>query len=1141
MKIRVKGLGVTEQGQAKTPNIFDRIFFLTLANFFSTLHKKIRFRPAISKRSLRSLVSVGFLSLSLAFLSQLALPSDAQATDRCFCHYECDENDEDLEDRWFRIRTSSSSSIALHNSHVTAGTDYTFGDAPGSPSGVFCTTGERDAFDCTSLSNIPDNIDPDNDGVPTNCDNCPQVPNRDQEDGDDDGIGDACDPPDCGNEFCEEGEECEITDEGNPIRCEDLEGGLAILNEENGSEIECDPETCEIDECGNNVEDRGEECDDGNNNNMDHCNNDCRKQYCGDGIQQDFLGEECDLGDAEHGGGNGDGKACSSDCHNQFCGDGKVDPGERCDDGPNGSLNCTPDCTLRFCGNDMVDPLEQCDDGRNCANGRECDSDSDCTEIGDGKCLPRSGDGCNAHCWREECGDGIINVFEKWDHALQEWKIVHEECDDGKRCTGGQNEGKLCSDSGDCYGYACQPVSGDGCNRWCQEEFCGDDYVNDNPNFPGRNPNEQCDDGNIYPTDGCDPDCHEEFCGDGIVNDGHWVYIVDLWKIVDKEECDDANWYDEDGCDHCVREFCGDGIKQEGLNEECDNGADNGTTGNSCDNWCQNRNCGNGIVEADLGEVCDPGDSNGDGEADGNDFCTKDCEFTTCGDMIVQEDRGEECDDTDLSQAEAVDLPGDGCFRCNLEFCGDGIVNSDPDTKFGDNGDEECDDGLPTDQCNDGCCECRTEFCGDGTVNNIIEECDDMNNESGDGCSAHCWDEFCGDGIVNDMPQQMAQTGPYNVEECDEGPVGNIFCTDDCKVKFCGDGMVTPELGEDCDPEHSDWKNNPACNDHCIIEFCGDGITQGRPELGIRDSLGDPVDGQSGKVEQCDDGNNTSGDGCTEFCQREKCGDGVVQPNLMEECDPNSPPCNHEAAQSNEVCVDPEMCTPTCMIARCGDGVVNKSLTDEGGNPVLEACDDGNHFDGDGCASDCSVMEFCGDGVINNNKTPTFDPQNPHAPHALEQCDGGENCTPTCRLKSCGDGVVQPPEQCDDGDGPGDGCNNCFNEFCGDGAVNNITEDCELDNPCCDKTCHFVDAGEGVGCGDGGSCIAGGVCQPFVAPAGPGVVLQGADTGFTGCSQNPRGPHQSREAWVWALALFLTWALRVRPLRRLGKNNPRIR
>jgi cysteine-rich repeat protein len=40
-------------------------------------------------------------------------------------------------------------------------------------------------------------------------------------------------------------------------------------------------------------------------------------------------------------------------------------------------------------------------------------------------------------------------------------------------------------------------------------------------------------------------------------------------------------------------------------------------------------------------------------------------------------------------------------------------------------------------------------------------------------------------------------------------------------------------------------------------------------------------------LEQCDDGNNVSGDGCRNDCTRESCGDGTLDPG--EECDDGDP------------------------------------------------------------------------------------------------------------------------------------------------------------------------------------------------------------------------------------------------------------
>ena len=94
----------------------------------------------------------------------------------------------------------------------------------------------------------------------------------------------------------------------------------------------------------------------------------------------------------------------------------------------------------------------------------------------------------------------------------------------------------------------------------------------------------------------------------------------------------------------------------------------------------------------------------------------------------------------------------------------------------------------------------------------------------------------------------------------------------------------------------------------------------------------DPVcgDGQREGTEECDDGNNASGDGCTNTCVLEPyCGDGVV--DVAEECDDG----NNAAGDS---------CSAACAIEPfCGDGTVDPG----------EQCDDGDRDPSDGCSATC--------------------------------------------------------------------------------------------------------------------------------------------------------------------------------------------
>ena len=169
--------------------------------------------------------------------------------------------------------------------------------------------------------------------------------------------------------------------------------------------------------------------------------------------------------------------------------------------------------------------------------------------------------------------------------------------------------------------------------------------------------------------------------------------------------------------------------------------------------------------------------------------------------------------------------------------------------------------------------------------------------------------------------------------------------------------------------------------------------------------------------EQCDDGNTANGDGCSALCTIEipnpVCGNNIVEP--------------------------PETCDDGNTIN--GDGCSSVCRTEGGGpvcgNGILEAgeqCDDGNQVSGDGCNAFCQREPFCGNGI----------------PETGEQCDdgnaiNGDGCSTQCQLDGgstcfrlwttvfcadgvfacvvCGNNMVEPPEQCDDGNlMSGDGC-----------------------------------------------------------------------------------------------------------------------
>ena len=273
--------------------------------------------------------------------------------------------------------------------------------------------------------------------------------------------------------------------------------------------------------------------------------------------------------------------------------------------------------------------------------------------------------------------------------------------------------------------------------------------------------------------------------------------------------------------------------------------------------------------------------------------------------------------------------------------------------------------------------------------------------------------------------------------------------------------MLQVGLGEECDDGNT--SSGDGCSATCVGEFCGDGTVQS--------ALG----------EECDDGNNASGDGCSGTCTLESiCGNGVLESG--EACDDGN--------------TDPgDGCNATCQEEYCGDGIVQAGIG--------ETCDDGNTSSGDGCNSSCQD-EYCGDGITQSNLG--------------EECDDGDNdsgdgCNASCQNEYCGDGIVQSGlgEQCDDGGTqPNDGCNpSCQNEYCGDGVTQTaLGEECDDgDNSSgdgCNASCQeeycgdgIVQSGLGEECDDGNNNSGDGCSSNCQSECDPTLNLALSATAYT--------------------------------------------
>jgi fibro-slime domain-containing protein len=566
------------------------------------------------------------------------------------------------------------------------------------------------------------------------------------------------------------------------------------------------------------------------------------------------------------GGENSMGEGGSGEPVDYVCGNQLLEPGEFCDDGnTNDGDGCSADCSAVDPDYDCSEVGQPCDLVVICGNGI-LEGDELCDDLN-----TMAGDGCAADCSAEEPGFVCIRPGTPC--------VAVPVCGNGVR-----ERGEECDSPGDGCDDLCQLEPNYACpepGMACIPLVCGNGT---------RTPNEDCDDGNMASLDGCSSACVVEpgfrcntggctpICGDGLVMMG--------------EGCDDGDRDSSDGCSAaCTEEpffdctnqpgmastctttiACGNGAIEPG--EICDPPGQNG-----CSAGCKSFNpdtsdpavCGNNLIEE--GETCDP--------PNGNMGCSAACAVQAgwtcpqagvcfrnpfCGDGIVQ--TGEECETPALAGCDnsCQEEPGYTCVGlgpsiCVDPVCGNGMVEPG----------EQCDDGTATataDGCNNTCTvgagwACPTPGlpciprCGDGTKL-PAEQCDDGDLMSGDGCNSGCKIEpgykcptpnmsciaaVCGDAVID------------SGEGCDTGGrcIGgsNPFTVCDANADCTGGGACQPVAGDvgqcsaTCQPEPTvTVGTNPT-----VAVDCGDGLITGS--------------------EECDDGNDAAGDGCSATCTEE--------------------------------------------------------------------------------------------------------------------------------------------------------------------------------------------------------------------------------------------------------------------------------
>lgn len=202
--------------------------------------------------------------------------------------------------------------------------------------------------------------------------------------------------------------------------------------------------------------------------------------------------------------------------------------------------------------------------------------------------------------------------------------------------------------------------------------------------------------------------------------------------------------------------------------------------------------------------------------------------------------------------------------------------------------------------------------------------------------------------------------------------------------------------------------------------------------------------------ELCDDGtalNGTYGH-CNRSCTGydNYCGDGKLSAGES---------CDNQGANGNYCgvgCSIVQSCSSGCdgVAPYCGDGIVQSE----------EACDGGIEYSSEGCEPQkyCTVKNSSGNQVAcltdgDCDSLGTGATCATYQTHKFRTCqDRGtaSQCTynawSVCQVKgSCGDGIVDEGEQCDDGNtSNGDTCTNaCKTNICGDGYRQSTSEECD--------------------------------------------------------------------------------------------------
>ena len=611
-----------------------------------------------------------------------------------------------------------------------------------------------------------------------------------------------------------------------------------------------DSDSCTYGEaCKNGTCSGGEpvNCEDGNECTEDDCNPDVGCIY------------------SNAGGACNDNDACT---YPDLCGAGECLPGPAvdCDDGnPCSSDSCDPGAGCTHL------PLDgACNDDNLCTAGDHCEG---------GKCVSTAALGCDDDnpCTTDSChpATGCLHEFNDSPCSDGNQCTVNDLCEAGQ-CVGGQPLD--CDDANACTNDSCNAVVG--CKHTNNAEPCDD--------VDPCTLNDHCSGGMCVGGDplacGDDNPCTDDLCvpmaGCSHVNNTAPCDDGDVCSIGDSclgggcvggelMACNDSNPCTDDSCES------GQGCLFTANTLPCDDGNPCTTGGQCADGVC----LGEGVKDCDDGDLCtsdycDPAvgcvHQHNSVPCDDEDACTS---GDFCLNGVCQGKAPVNCGDNNPCTDEICD-PTEGCIYS---------FNSDP-----------CDDFNPCteqDACSQGSCKP-----GSGVV------CDDGNICTSGSCDLQAGCIY----VDNDNP--CDDLDPCTtIDMCDGGACvgsGEFNCQD---ANVCTDDACFPGQGCEHTPNQAGCNDGDACT---ADDVCGGGVCEGEPIVcddndPCTENQCEPLTGCEYPItpdccgnniveagEQCDDGNQASGDGCDENCASEittGCADGsddqVFQQNVMVGCD----------------------------------------------------------------------------------------------------------------------------------------------------------------------------------------------------------------------------------------------------------------